>query len=242
MIFPRKGDQYSIEHPPARSSEKKSAMPDPFARLIPDARAFLGELAANNRRDWFAEHKARYESDLKAPALLLLDQVAHDLGRRSEQNLIPKLFRPHRDVRFSKDKTPYHTHLHMLWTIGAGTGQKPGLFLGISPGYVRLGGGIMGFDKPSLAGWRAAVDGPFGDSIQAILDDLASHGLMPEEPELKRVPPPYDKDHRHGGLLRRKGLAVWRDVPAVQFKNPQSALSDLFDTLQPMLEGLLRVI
>lgn len=95
------------------------AMPDPFARLITDARTFLGELAQNNTRDWFAVHKARYDGTLKAPALLLLDQVAHDLGPQTTQGLGVKLFRPYRNVRFSRDKTPYHTHLHMMWTLGA---------------------------------------------------------------------------------------------------------------------------
>ncbi len=101
-------------------------MPDPFADLIPQARAFLGELSSNNTRDWFTAHKTRYESKLKAPALLFLDQVAHDLGRSTGQSLRPKLFRAHRDVRFSKDKTPYHTHLNMLWTIEADASLRAG--------------------------------------------------------------------------------------------------------------------
>jgi len=217
-------------------------MSDPFAQLIPDARAFLNKLVANNRRDWFSEHKAEYESGLKAPALLLLDQVAHDLGRRSGQTLTTKLFRPHRDVRFSKDKTPYHTHLHMVWTIPGGQEQNPGLFLGISPEYVRLGGGIMGFDKPVLERWRRAVDAGFGDAFQAVLDDLAMQGLTAGEPELKRVPAPFDKDHTHAALLRRKGLTVWCDLPPSQFTSPQSALTDTFTALQPMLERLQRAL
>ncbi|MEO9779174.1 MAG: DUF2461 family protein [Sedimentitalea sp.] len=90
---------------------------DSFARLIPDARAFLGELAANNNRAWFTAHKNRYDSELKTPATLLVDQIAHDIGRDMGLTLTPKLFRPHRDVRFSNDKTPHHTHLHMLWSL-----------------------------------------------------------------------------------------------------------------------------
>lgn len=93
-------------------------MPDPFASLIPDARRFLGELFENNSRDWFAGQKSRYDADLKIPATLLLDQIAQDVGRATGATLTPKLFRAHRDVRFSKDKTPYHTHLHLLWATG----------------------------------------------------------------------------------------------------------------------------
>jgi len=210
-------------------------MPDPFARLIPDAQAFLSDLSGNNNRDWFTSQKSRYESALKAPALLLLDQVAHDLGRLSGQTLTPKLFRPHRDLRFSKDKTPYHTHLHMLWMIGPNNRQQPALFLGISPDYVKVGGGIMGFDKSALTDWRTAVDGRFGDNMRQTLDDLATAGLAPDLPELKRVPAPFDKDHRHTDLLRRKSLTLWRDVPPPQFATPQTAMSETFTALHPML-------
>lgn len=210
-------------------------MADTFASLISDAQNFLDEVAANNNRDWFNEHKARYESDLKAPALLMLDQVAHDLGRQSSQGFTPKLFRPYRDVRFSKDKTPYQTHLHMMWMIDAARGPKPALFFGVSPDYVSLGGGIMTFDKPGLIIWRQAVDGAFGDALQSLLDDLAAQGLTPHEPPLKRVPAPYAKDHRHGALLRRKGMAVWRDVDRSDYGAPQKAIADLFAAIQPML-------
>ncbi|MEP3330424.1 DUF2461 family protein [Sedimentitalea sp.] len=48
---------------------------------------------------------------------MLVDQIAHDLGRDTGLTLTPKLFHPHRDVRFSNDKTPHHTHLHMLWNL-----------------------------------------------------------------------------------------------------------------------------
>lgn len=212
---------------------------DAFADLISDARAFLVELSANNNRDWFNANKARFEGTLKAPALLLLDQVAYDLGRHSGQVLYPKLFRPHRDVRFSKDKTPYHTHLHMLWKIG-GTGGKadrgPALFLGVSPEYVRIGGGTMGFDKTTLPRWRELVDGDFGDHVQAELDILADQGLTPHDPPLKRVPSPYAKDHRHGPLLRHKGLAVWGDLTGPQTKAPQLVMAELFQKLQPLLK------
>jgi len=209
-------------------------MPDPFAHLIPDARAFLTELASDNSRDWFGDQKPRYDATLKAPALLLLDQVAHDLGRKGDVTLTPKLFRPQRDVRFSKDKTPYHLHLHMMWSVGPKGPWQPALFFGIAPDYVKVGGGIMGFAKDALTTWRAAVDGPFGDAMHQVLDDLAAKGLTADAPELKRIPAPFDKTHPHGDLLRRKSLTLWRDLPASQADAPQAALSKVFAALQPL--------
>lgn len=215
---------------------------DPFARLIPDARTFCGELAQDNTRAWFTAHKPRYDSELKAPATLLLDQIAHDIGRDTGLSLTTKLFRAHRDVRFSKDKTPYHTHLHLLWNIDMSGRQNAGLFFGISHDYVTVGGGVMGFDKPALTDWRQAVDGAFGDRLQDLLNEAAQTGLAPKEPELKRVPAPYSKDHRHADLLRRKGLVLWRDVPETEHATPLAAIRSCYDDLEPVLQQLGRVL
>lgn len=213
--------------------------PDPFTALIPEARAFLSDLTAHNNRDWFQDHKAQYDSTLKTPATLLLDQIAfdmgHKMGRKMGRTLTPKLFRPHRDVRFSKDKTPYHTHLHMMWTSDA---SGAALFLGISPDYVRVGGGQMQFDKTTLPDWRTAVSGAYGTQVQSLLDLLAKDGLTPDAPELKRIPSPYAKDHPQSDLLRRKGLAVWADVAPSDWATPLAALNRRFGQITPLIDVL----
>ncbi len=207
-----------------------------FDTLIPDARSFLSELADNNSRDWFAANKPRYEAQLKQPALALLEQVAAQWGAETGQPLKPKLFRANRDVRFSKDKTPYNTHLHMLWAEADG----PGWFLGISPEYVTAGAGRMGFDKAQLDLWRASVDGPDGAELARVLVET---GARLDEPELKRVPAPYDKDHPQGALLRRKSLTLWRDIadPAAR-DGLVPALTAAFASLIPAMDLLRRMI
>lgn len=211
---------------------------DPFATLIPEARSFLANLTNNNNRDWFLAHKAQYDSTLKMPATLLQDQIAYDMGRLMGRPLTPKLFRAHRDVRFSKDKTPYHTHLHLMWTIGGAGPTYPAFFLGISPDYVRIGGGLMQFDKTTLPNWRTAVSGAFGAQVQSVLNDLAKDRLVPDAPALKRVPAPFDKAHPQGELLRRKGLAVWGDLPATDWATPLAALNHVFNKVRPLLDLL----
>lgn len=130
---------------------------DPFAPLIPDARAFLAELTENNTRDWFNAHKSRYEAQLRTPALRLVDEVAQAISRRTGAKVTGKLFRPQRDIRFSKDKTPYKTHLHMLWSIeDAEADTSCALFFGIDPARCTTGGGIMGFSPAQITRWRAA--------------------------------------------------------------------------------------
>lgn len=211
-------------------------MPDPFSQLIPEARAFLSELAQNNTRDWFNDNKPRYEKQLKTPALHLLDQVAAKVG----DGVTTKLFRPQRDIRFSKDKTPYNTHLHMLWMM-PGDGTRPALFFGIGLDYVSVGGGIMGFDKSALTDWRAGVDGPLGAELSEAVQALTSAGFRLSDPELKRVPAPYDKDHARGDLLRRKSLTLWNDLSEPQFAAPTKAISETLNKLRPLFGTLSKV-
>jgi uncharacterized protein (TIGR02453 family) len=214
-------------------SPEDPTMPDPFADLIPDARAFLTRLAQNNNRDWFTAHKEEYEATLKRPALLLLDQLAAQLNAKGEQTVTTKLFRPHRDVRFSKDKTPYNTHLHMLWQVG-----KAALFFGVAPGYVSFGGGVMAFDKEQLTAWRAALDSDRGGDIADLSLQLATKGYTPDAPELKRVPAPYDKDHPRAGLLRHKSFKFWRQLPEQDQATPLTALQSGAEDLAPLLRLL----
>ena len=214
-------------------------MSDPFSQLIPEARVYLAELSANNRRDWFNDQKPRYEAELKTPALMLLDQIAAEIARGDDLSVTTKLFRPQRDVRFSKDKTPYNVHLHMGWTLTPREGAATGLFFGVAPDYVRIGGGIMGFDKEHLTRWRAAVDGDLGPRIDKT---LRASGLQCEDPELKRIPAPYAKDHPFGELLRRKSLTLWRDVPEDSWPAPQAALMQTYAQLTPVLTLLREAV
>lgn len=81
-------------------------MSDGFAEMIAQANGFFTQLRENNTREFFEAHKATYNSEIKKPAELLADLLAEDLARTTGQAHKPKLFRIHRDVRFSKDKTP----------------------------------------------------------------------------------------------------------------------------------------
>ncbi|MBO9467435.1 TIGR02453 family protein [Tropicibacter sp. R15_0] len=203
--------------------------------LFQDARQFLSELEKNNSKEWFQANKARYDTELKRPAERLLAGVAEFLEAISGTPPKPKLFRPHRDVRFSKDKTPYHTHLHLLWSLPDGRSWM----LGIATGYATAGAGIMGFEKPHLEAYRAAV-AMGGEDLQKILTDGA---WRVEEPELKRVPAPYPSDHPSATLLRRKGLVAWRDdLEAGLSSDPEATLKDVFSGLKPVQDWLARVV
>lgn len=211
---------------------------DTFQSLIPDTRAFLKELAANNNRDWFLANKDRYDSRLKRPAELLLEQSGADLGKSLGVAVKPKLFRANRDVRFSKDKTPYHLHMHMLWTADLGGIQPLGFFFGIGLNYISVGGGLMGFEKDTLTSWRAAIDGPLGADYAEDIARLGQQGFRIAEPELKRVPSPYDKEHPRGELLKRKSLSAWKDFDENGVQAPTKTLASVFKDLDPLVQLL----
>lgn len=206
-------------------------MAETLDTLVKDARSFLNALAENNTRDWFLNHKDQYERDLKHPALALLDTVAAPLEKQTGQVPSTKLFRPQRDVRFSKDKTPYHIHLHMLWST-----PPTAFFFGIGRDYLSVGCGLMRFDKDTLTHWRAAVDSAKGPTIQSEVDRLIAANARIDKPELKRVPAPYDKDHARAELLRRKSLTVWFDLleDNITKDGLVATLEATFQKLQPL--------
>lgn len=210
----------------------------PYETLIPDARAFLRALSKNNNRDWWQGNKARYDAQLKVPALALLADLTPQIASLGDLPVTAKLFRPHRDVRFSKDKTPYKTHLHMMWTLETGARQDVVFFFGIGRDYITAGAGRMGFDKPVLEDWRKFVDLDT-DRVQGIIADVTAKGAVLREPALKRVPPPYPKDHPAAELLRMKGLVAQMALPPQGDLVPQ--IMTAFRDLWPINALLIQV-
>ena len=186
-------------------------MADGFEQMIHDARTFFTELSKNNTRAWFDANKTRYTEGIKKPAEFFADLIAEDIARISGDPVQSKVFRIYRDVRFSKDKTPYNTHLHMMWKPVADKPLTPSWFFGLGTDYFIFGLGLMGLQGESLARYRAFVDRN-GEALQDAIDasgaQISDWGPAP----LKRVPKPYEADHPQAALLKRKALAVTTDM------------------------------
>ena len=210
-----------------------------YSTLISDAQSFYSALAQNNKRDWWLENKATYDTQMKSPALALLDELAPEISKIADTPVKAKLFRPHRDVRFSKDKTPYKTHLHMLWQLQTEGRQNPVFFFGIGVDYVSAGAGMMGFDKPVLEDWRKFADMDHKRML-GIIDGVEAKGYALREPALKRIPSAYGKDHPAGHLLRRKGLIVSGAVAPAAQDLPAAILAHIKD-LWPINELLVQI-
>jgi uncharacterized protein (TIGR02453 family) len=158
--------------------------------------AFLEELGAHQDRAWFQEHKERYERDVRAPLAALVTALATELAERNVPLAgDPKhaLFRIHRDVRFSRDKSPYNTHASAALTRN-GDRRAPGVvYLHFDP----TGSfAACGFFRPEPAALdairRAIVARP--NRWHKALDALAEHelALAEDDDQLKRLPRGYE--------------------------------------------------
>jgi uncharacterized protein (TIGR02453 family) len=177
---------------------------------------FLEGLARNNNREWFEAHKADYRAYLLEPAQdfvvalgerlkLLSPEMAYD----TRTNGSGSIMRIYRDLRFSKDKTPYNTNLRVVFWQGAGKKtENPGFFFGMDAHGAGLYGGLHGFPKPVLTAYQEAVaDDALGAELEAALEPLRRAGVYEIGGErYKRVPRGYDPDHARADLLRYKGL------------------------------------
>ena len=175
-----------------------------FTGFRPEAIDFLADLAANNERDWFNPRKADYERLLKGPIEALVAALAERLAARDiPLQADPKrsIFRIYRDTRFSKDKSPYKTHLgaSFPWLERSadgtlveadGSAHGNGGYFNFQPGEMYVGGGMWMAEKPRLDAFRRAiVDDP--DRVRAALEEpgfVAAFGSVTAHEHLKRVP------------------------------------------------------
>lgn len=196
---------------------------------------FLTELAANNNRDWFTANKNRYQSFVKTPADSFRQALAEQLSLSVKKTIDSKLFRIHRDVRFSKDKTPYNAYIRMAFSE-ENSGDSAWV-ISIEPDCLTLGYGIFTFSADHLAIWREVVSGGLGETLSNMLQGGELAKLRSAEPELKRVPSPYPKDHPQASLLRRKGIVLWLDdLPLKEALGDQAPakISEAMQSFEPL--------
>lgn len=121
---------------------------------------FFESLEKNNNKEWFHQHKKTYEQDVKKPFLELLEALIPELTKL-EPAISPDpkdaLFRINKDIRFSKDKTPYHTLLKAGFAAGGKKSKLPGYYLGISAEKIHVGGGLFTLQTADLRALRTLI-------------------------------------------------------------------------------------
>jgi len=186
-----------------------------------DAPQFLHELQVEMNKPWFEANKARYQRVWVEPMTALLDELSARIAKLYAPAKLgpPKLFRIYRDTRFSKDKTPYKTHVAAMIPLS----QKKPIDGGCSPIYIQLGideefvgVGTYYFDDKQLAKWRKLVAADkTGKEIAGIVGKLRKAGYaVGGHEDYKKVPKPFGEDHPRAEFLKMRGLtAGFPEIP-----------------------------
>lgn len=180
---------------------------------------FLTDLRAHNSRDWFEANRPLYDQALRAASAAFCARMEPLLAAATGLRYRSRVFRINRDLRFSRDKSPYNTHIHIGF-LQEGPGEDaPAWMVGLEPGQLSLGMGYMTLSSARLGAWRDRVSGPEGATLLDLLETAQAQGARLNPPDLKRVPAPYPADHPCAGLLRRKSLSLWLDFddPSLAF-------------------------
>lgn len=187
----------------------------------PRSLRFLRQLRRNNNREWFMARKADFEESLLQPMTEFVEEVDVVLATLApEITGSPRrsIFRIYRDVRFSRDKSPYKTNMGCWFThgrAGHGTGSEThgagaGFYFHLEPGGAFAGAGIWMPPRPALNRIRSAIAEAPGD-LEALLGSRrvkARFGNLSDESRLKRVPRPWAADHPAADLLRYGSFTV----------------------------------
>jgi uncharacterized protein (TIGR02453 family) len=215
-----------------------------FTGFTPDAIQFLADLAGNNDRAWFQPRKADYERLLKTP----LEALCVGLADRFEARAIPlqadpgrSPFRIYRDVRFSKDKSPYKTNVGASFPWTGGGDRSTGGYFHLAPGEIYIGGGVWHPEPALLAAFRHLVDTDPG-RVHAVIDEprfVETFGPVVGD-TLTRVPKGYRPDHPEANLLRLKDVGFARRLSDDDAGSPAlvDLIADTFEVGMPAMRLL----
>jgi uncharacterized protein (TIGR02453 family) len=230
-----------------------------FTGFRPEAIQFLVDLSENNERAWFQPRKGEYETLLKEPLEALISTLAErfearNIPLRADPSKSP--FRIYRDVRFSKDKSPYKTNLgaSFPWvgeTSGDGGARShdanvhsSGGYFHLSPGEIFVGGGIWHPERPWLEAFRRRVIDEPG-RIRKLADEAgfkATFGSLGGD-SLVRVPTGFPPDHPDAELLKLKDVTFGRrlsDADALSASLPD-LIADTFEAAMPVMRYLAAI-
>ena len=196
---------------------------------FPDAALdFYDDLEVDNTKSFWEKHKHVYTESVKAPMTALCDGLAPEFGEA-------KVFRPYRDVRFAKDKTPYKTHQGAFVAAGPATGW----YVEISARGLRVGAGFYEASGERLARIRGAIaDDNMGPRLQCVLRKLEKQEFEISGERLKTSPRGYAADHPRIELLRHKQLFAAKSFGFDDLDSPDvlERVRDNWRALRPLVE------
>jgi uncharacterized protein (TIGR02453 family) len=197
-----------------------------------EAIEFYEGLEADNTRAYWVDHKKEYEELVRRPMTELLAELADEFGEGS-------VFRPYRDVRFSRDKSPYKT------AIGAHLAR--GGYVQLSAHGLAAGAGYYEMRSDQLDRFRRAVDDDkAGAGLETVIATMAKAGVDVRAREaLRTAPRGYPKDHPRIELLRYKGIYAWKEWPVAAWMGTAKAkqrVADVLRAARPLLGWLDTIV
>lgn len=199
-----------------------------FTGIPTAALDFYEDLEADNSKAFWTAHKHVYDAQVKTPLQALAAALEPEFGT-------PKFFRPYRDVRFSKDKTPYKTH-QGIWFA------ETRRYLHISAAGLFLAGGYWDTDSAQVDRLRrATADDVAGPELERAVAALRRARLELGGEQITRVPTGYPKDHPRADLLRYKSLTAHRELGCPEWlstKRAQSEIAKLWRKITPLVTWL----
>lgn len=189
---------------------------------------FYEDLEADNTKSFWTAHKNIYDESVKGPLEALAVELEKQFGPA-------KIFRPYRDVRFAKDKTPYKTHQ------GVWFGESS-RYLQVSAAGLLLAGGYYGTSSAQVERLRRGVaDDVAGPALERAVAGLQRKGFEIRGEQITRVPSGYPKDHPRAERLRFKSLAAARELGAPEWLTSPKArteISRVWRALDPLVTWL----
>ncbi len=193
---------------------------------------FLKKLKANNNRQWFLENKPKFELQVMQPAMKFVENFGEALGKKvvdirydTSRNGSGSMFRIYRDVRYSKDKSPYKANLgFVFWCGEGGKKQNPAFYIHVGNEGIQLYGGQYWMSKTQVNNYREKIiANSSGETLEKIMKKLNKSGItMTGGKHYKRVPRGFDAEHSRAEWLKFTGLYVGMPTwPITEILSPE---------------------
>jgi uncharacterized protein (TIGR02453 family) len=213
---------------------------------------FLKQLAKNNNKEWFDANRSKYESaraDHIQSVQNIIDALSKADATLASIDAKKCMFRINRDIRFSKDKSPYKTNLGAYINPNGKTSMSAGYYLHIQPGESFVGGGLYHPDADALKNVRQEIDYNF-DEFKAVINNkkfraFYTKGLSKEgELSLSRPPKGYDETNPAIEYLKLKSFIATAPLTDEQVTDKKfvSIVVKAFEALQPVIVFLNKAL
>jgi len=200
-----------------------------FTGFPAEAFDFYEGLLADNSKAYWTAHRDTYDTCVREPMAALLRSLEAEFGAGT-------LFRPYRDVRFSRDKSPYKTAQGALVSVGEGIGY----YVQLDADGLYVGGGFHHHAPDQVERYRAAVDADgSGKRLETIVADVTEAGFEVGGDMLKTRPRGYDADHPRLELLRHKSLTAGRSFagdPWLETPEATERVRQEWRTIAPLID------